>query len=135
VSHDGKEINKISVFGADTRFLKIKEDIVKSFGVIARETGQKGVAAEVYLVHSDFMDKNVLAFPAPKNFPRPDQGGRYLGEIYLNPDYIKKHGEDLIFMFIHGFLHLLGYDHKKKDDRIAMEKKERELLKKACKTI
>jgi rRNA maturation RNase YbeY len=31
---------------------------------------------------------------------------------------------------VHGMLHLVGYDHIKKSDRISMEKKERELLKK-----
>ena len=77
----------------------------------------------------EFMNKNVLAFPAPKDFPRPDIKSKPLGEIYLNPQYIKENGENFIFMLIHGFLHLLGYDHQKRNDRIRMEKKERELLK------
>ena len=81
------------------------------------------------MVGKEFMNKNVLAFPTPKSFPRPDINRKPLGEIYLNPQYIKENGEDLIFMFIHGFLHLLGYDHKRRNDRIRMEKKETELLK------
>ncbi len=76
---------------------------------------------EVYIVGDAFMKKNVLAFPAPKNFPRPDlpKGVKPLGEIYLNPGSEK--------MLIHGFLHLLGYDHQKKSDRMEMEKKEKQL--------
>lgn len=83
---------------------------------------------EVYLVDSQKMDKNVLAYPAPKEFPRPDLPAPSLGEVYLNPNYIKKHGESLLYMFIHGFLHLQGYDHHKKDDRIEMQTREKELL-------
>ncbi len=68
---------------------------------------------------------NVLSFPKPKNFP-----GIKLGEAYLDPVYIQKHKEDLALMLVHGVLHILGYDHEKKNDRIKMEKKERMLLSK-----
>ena len=73
----------------------------------------------------------VLAFPSraplfyPENFSR---GERQLGEIFLAPDYIKKHKYDVRFLVIHSLLHLLGYDHKKKNDRIKMERKERFLM-------
>lgn len=83
---------------------------------------------EVFLVGDEFMSKNVLSFPHPIDFPRPDIKQQALGEIYLNPQYILDHQENLIFMLIHGFLHLLGYDHIKKSDRITMEHKEQELL-------
>lgn len=73
---------------------------------------------------------NVLAFPAKKDFPRPDIRGRFLGEIYFNPQYISEKGESFSYLLIHGFLHLLGYDHKKINDRIKMERKEAELLSK-----
>lgn len=84
---------------------------------------------EIYLVGNDFMNKNVLAFPAVKGFPRPDlKGQKPLGELYLNPTYIKKHGEHFGYMVIHGFLHLIGYDHVLKRDRIVMERLEERLL-------
>lgn len=93
-------------------------------------TGQlKNKYVEVYLIGNTFMHKNVLSFPAPKDFPRPDlKGYENLGEIYLNPYYIKENNEDLIFMLIHGFLHLLGYDHKIKKDQLLMEQKEKEII-------
>ena len=68
---------------------------------------------------------NVLSFMAPKNFP-----GNKLGEVYLDPIYIERHREDLNLMLVHGVLHILGYDHEKKSDRIKMEKKEAKLLRK-----
>ncbi|MBI4991734.1 MAG: rRNA maturation RNase YbeY [Candidatus Harrisonbacteria bacterium] len=67
---------------------------------------------------------NVLSFQKPKNFP-----GIKLGEIYLDPIYIRRHKEDLALMLVHGVLHILGYDHEKKSDRIKMENKEKRLLK------
>lgn len=83
---------------------------------------------EVYLVSRRAMKKNVLAYPAPRNFPRPDLFGKEsLGEIHLNPDYIKRHNQNIILMLIHGLLHLLGYDHQKKSDRMKMERMERKL--------
>jgi rRNA maturation RNase YbeY len=85
--------------------------------------------AEAYIVGTTFMEKNVLAYPAPEGFPRPDLGGvRDLGELYINPEHIASHGEDFTFMAVHAFLHLLGYDHHGKHDTVKMEAKEQEIL-------
>lgn len=82
-------------------------------------------AVEIYLVGDSFMEKNVLAFPTPPDFPRPDlKKLRYLGELYLNPDCIERRGEELTAMLVHGFLHLLGYDHTIKRERTRMERQE-----------
>lgn len=66
---------------------------------------------------------NVLSFVNPIGFPSDS-----LGEVYLNPLFIKKNRQDMNLMLIHGVLHILGYDHIKKNDRIKMEKKEEQLL-------
>jgi len=53
-----------------------------------------------------------------------------LGEIYLNYDWVKRDKNPIklvIELFIHGYLHLLGYDHEK--DRGEMEKLEKKLRK------
>lgn len=68
---------------------------------------------------------NVLSFAAPLNFPID-----VLGEIYLDPKYIEKKGEDMAFMMLHGVLHILGYDHERNSDRIRMERKEEIILSK-----
>lgn len=90
---------------------------------------------DVFLVDSQTMRKmnrkyrgknkpaNVLSFVSPLNFPADT-----LGEVYLDPKYIEKKKEDLVFMLIHGVLHILGYDHIRKNDRIRMEKKEKQIL-------
>lgn len=61
---------------------------------------------------------------------------RVLGDIYISLDKAKEQAEEfghsflreLSFLTIHGLLHLLGYDHMKKEDEIIMFKKQEELL-------
>lgn len=114
---------------------KFKALAVKKARRLAGFLPKRG-SAEVYLVSDQRMrrlnkqfrgkDKpaNVLSFIKPLGFP-----GETLGEVYLGPVYIQKNAEDLNLMLVHGVLHILGFDHKKKSDRIVMEKKERQLLK------
>jgi probable rRNA maturation factor len=73
-------------------------------------------------------EPNVLAFPEPVHFPHPDIKKRYLGEIYLNKDILKDSPERARALLLHGVLHLLGYDHKKKADIKKMEALERKTL-------
>jgi len=96
---------------------------------------------DLFLVDSETMRKlnrkyrkknkatNVLSFPSPLNFPSDS-----LGEIYLDPKYIEKKKEDLVFMLVHGVLHILGYDHIRTRDRMVMERKEAALISKISKT-
>ncbi len=100
--------------------------------------GRKNSAVSIFFVSDKFMRElvrqflgknsstNVLSFPSPK-FPQVGKA-EYLGEIYLNLSYITRHREDKKFMFVHGLLHLLGYNHKAKGDRIEMEHLEKRLL-------
>ena len=63
------------------------------------------------------------------DFPALKEAGS-LGEIYINYNLIEKDKKPLwlsIKLFIHGYLHLLGYDHEK--DRGEMEKLEKKLKK------
>jgi len=75
-------------------------------------------------------EPNVLAFPEPAHFPHPETRKRYLGEIYLNRDILKKSPDRAKTLLLHGILHLLGYDHKKKGDIAEMEGLEAKTLKK-----
>jgi probable rRNA maturation factor len=151
---------RVIVESWDKKFNILVPKIRRTTLKLGRLLGLTNVYLEIYLVGNRFMKKNVLAFPAPKEMPRPDiRGQKALGEIYLNPDYIQKEhleiappldslsikkagsrrggrnlkleipSQKLAYMLIHGFLHLLGYDHKKKSDRILMERKEAKLIK------
>ncbi len=70
---------------------------------------------------------NVLSFPEPKGFPHPETDKISLGEVYLNREFGGGKAGVLGPLFIHGFLHLLGYRHFLKRDTIEMEKLERKL--------
>jgi len=73
-------------------------------------------------------EPNVLSFPDPAHFPHPETKKRYLGEIYLNRDILKKSPERAKALLLHGVLHLLGYDHIKKADIVEMEALEKKIL-------
>lgn len=81
---------------------------------------------------------DILSFPAisSKDFVEPPKKEKELGEIVICLREIKKRAkrENLDFQkelartFIHGLLHLCGYDHKKPKEEEAMAKKEKEYL-------
>ena len=60
----------------------------------------------------------------------------YLGDVALSYEVINRRSKNSNFniefdkMWIHGYLHLLGYDHKKNKDYIIMKKKEDQILNK-----
>lgn len=60
----------------------------------------------------------------------------HAGEILLNKDQIRRESRvkkesfrnHLLFLYIHGLLHLKGHDHKKERDAANMEERERKLF-------
>ena len=81
---------------------------------------------------------NVLSFPAlqPTGASGPDDAPRMLGDIAIAYETTRKEADDeqkpfdhhLSHLAVHGFLHLIGYDHEKDDDAEAMESLEQEIL-------
>ena len=81
---------------------------------------------------------NVLSFPAlqPTGSGGPDDAPRMLGDIAIAYETTRKEADDeqkpfdhhLSHLAVHGFLHLIGYDHEKDDDAEAMEALETEIL-------
>ena len=76
---------------------------------------------------------DVISFAFLDNFDIDDTS---LGEIYISVDKIKEqaisynHSElrEECFSLVHGLLHLLGYDHIKKEEEIVMFKLQEEIL-------
>ena len=85
-------------------------------------------------LNKDFRNKNkstdILSFPFSERIKISKK--TYIGDIILSYDFIDKpksqnlkiFEEKLIKIFIHGFLHLLNFDHKKNKDYIKMIKEE-----------
>ncbi len=76
-----------------------------------------------------------FALEDDKSFNRTDI--RILGDIYISLDKVESQSieyghsfkRELFFLSLHGLLHLLGYDHMKKEDEIIMFGKQEEVLK------
>ena len=81
---------------------------------------------------------NVLSFPALQpTGPRTDADApRMLGDIAIAYETLRREADDerkpfvdhLSHLAVHGFLHLIGYDHENDDDAEAMETLEQEIL-------
>jgi len=81
---------------------------------------------------------NVLSFPAlqPTGAGGPDDAPRMLGDIAIAYETTRQEADDeqkpfdhhLSHLAVHGFLHLMGYDHETDDDAEAMEGLEQEIL-------
>lgn len=67
------------------------------------------------------------------------EGHRMLGDIYISIDKAKSQAleyghsfkREICFLSVHGFLHLLGYDHMKLEDEKIMFSKQEEILNEA----
>ena len=78
---------------------------------------------------------NVLSFPA---FPvkAGEQPGAMLGDIVIACETVEREALEegkplenhLTHLIVHGFLHLLGYDHETDEEAEVMEAREREIL-------
>ena len=81
---------------------------------------------------------NVLSFPAlpPTGAGGPDDAPRMLGDIAIAYETTRQEANDeqkpfdhhLSHLAVHGFLHLMGYDHEKDGDAEAMETLEQDIL-------
>ena len=88
----------------------------------------------ISVLNKKFMNKkgptDVLSFPFDEKY--------FLGDIVISLDTAKKQAlilklgfiDHLLFLVIHGLLHLSGYDHKNKNEKHEMTRKEKLLSKK-----
>jgi probable rRNA maturation factor len=81
---------------------------------------------------------NVLSFPAlqPAGGHEPDDAPRMLGDIAIAYETTRREADEeqkpfnhhLSHLAVHGFLHLVGYDHEKDGEAEVMEGLERDIL-------
>jgi len=127
---------------------KIIRNILKKSIMSEKKFLSKNVEISVLLTSSKKMiilnhkfrkkkkDTDILSFPNEKpNFYKKKlkQKNIYLGDLALSFNYIKKQKiefeEYLKKMLIHGFLHLIGYDHNNEKNYLKMEKVQNKILK------
>jgi probable rRNA maturation factor len=79
---------------------------------------------------------NVLSFPAPPLHGTAPPGGAPLGDIAIAYETLVREATEsgktasahLAHLVVHGFLHLVGYDHQIDDEAERMERLERDIL-------
>ncbi|HAX17535.1 MAG TPA: rRNA maturation RNase YbeY [Actinobacteria bacterium] len=84
-------------------------------------------------------DKDIFGFMGDEKEFRKEYGFFTVGEILLCPavakDNLKEYGDDwslerlLVFLIIHGILHIYGHEHDSDEDRQNMENEQLRLLK------
>ena len=94
---------------------------------------------KIKILNKKFRNKNkstdILSFPSSKILKISKQ--TYLGDIIISFNFMnkpksqtdKQFKEKIIKTFIHGFLHLLGFDHVKNKDYLKMLKEEEKIYK------
>lgn len=83
-------------------------------------------------------ETDVISFALEDNKSFVIKNYRVLGDIYISIDKVLQQAREyehsfkreLFFLSLHGLLHLLGYDHIKKEDEVIMFKKQEEVLNK-----
>lgn len=95
---------------------------------------------EIHKINKEYRgidrETDVISFALEDNEDISLPCGRVLGDIYISVSKIKSqaleygHSEEreMLFLIIHGLLHLLGYDHMNKDDEKVMFKEQEDIL-------
>jgi len=126
----------------------IQRAIATAAETVAADVGEAELAvmltddSGIRALNRDFrgIDKptNVLSFSPPRSGPDYGEGAhpRPLGDIAIAYETMRKEADDgskafdhhLSHLAVHGFLHLIGYDHETEEDADAMEALETEIL-------
>jgi probable rRNA maturation factor len=122
-----------------------EEGLARALDAAAEQENVEGVVsvllgddAAIAGMNKEFRGKegptNVLSFPPAT--PDPPGRSRFLGDIAMAAETIVKEARiqsksfdhHAAHLVVHGFLHLLGYDHGNEADASRMEKREIEIL-------
>ena len=121
----GEQLLRVTKARGHFSIFLLGDKFLKNFGLRLRQR-----YAETKNLSSKKPPKSfdVLAFPEASNFPDPENDQVNIGEVYLHLEEIERRGANPLNLLVHGYLHLIGYRHNRKSDRIAMEKMEKKLI-------
>lgn len=139
---------EIEVFNETKEELEELRELKEFLSSVAKDEGLDNIIYNVIIVDNEQIHEinkeyrgidrptDVISFALEddKSFNRTDI--RVLGDIYISIDKVRSQSceyghsfkRELYFLAIHGFLHLLGYDHMEKADEEEMFKKQEEVL-------
>ena len=113
-------------------------DITKDYSVSLIFTDAK----EIHEINRSYRNidrpTDVISFAmmdSENDYEMPE-GENELGDIFISIDAVREQAEsyghsvrrEVCFLFTHGLLHLLGYDHMNDEDKAKMRKKEEKVL-------
>ena len=117
------------------------ENILKKFSISILFTGDKKITQLNKKFKKINFPTNILSFPTARNMNADNflnnNADNFLGDIVISSDTLIKESnfekkppmDHLIHLFIHGVLHLLGYDHENSYEAKIMEALEVKILK------
>ena len=141
--------NKIEVFVQVDEDIKELETVKKVLELAIKKEKLENVSFNLIIVDNKYIhelnktyrdidretDVITFALEDEDSIIIPDNE-RILGDIYISIDKARSQAEEyghsllreLSFLAVHGFYHLLGYDHMTKEDEEVMFKKQEEVL-------
>jgi len=133
-------MREVEVFNETKEKLKEIDELSKLFPFLLDYFKLDNVICNVIIVNNETIhqinkeyrnidrETDVISFALEDDKTMPEDDVRMLGDIYISldkaKDQAKEYGHslkrELCFLMTHGFLHLLGYDHMKKEDEEIM---------------
>lgn len=142
-------MNKIEIYNQTTTSLKELKIVKKVLIKAMKKENLKNTSFNLIIVNNEYIKKlnnqyrnidketDVITFALEdeKTLVLPSKE-RILGDIYISLDKAKEQSlsynhsflRELTFLAVHGFYHLLGYDHLTKEDEKIMFTKQEEVL-------
>lgn len=127
------------------------KDISNVLNIGIKKLNLKEIEFNVILTNNEYIHKlnkeyrnidretDVITFALEDDLTFPSMENRVLGDIYISIDKARTQAEEyghsfkreLCFLAVHGFLHLLGYDHMIKEEEEIMFNLQEEILNEA----
>jgi len=133
---------KISFFNQTNEDVEVFEDLIND--VIKKTVEMEGVRGKLtcsYVFVDNHQIKEMNATYRGKNqvtdvLTFPDDEDQHLGDVFISVNQMREqsyaygHGEvrEMAFLAVHGFLHLLGYDHLTAEEEQVMFSKQEAVL-------
>ena len=139
-------MNQVSIYNETDEKLNEIDELPKLIDYMIKFEKLDNLIFNVIIVDNEYIHKlnrdyrnidrstDVITFALEDNGKIELEGGRVLGDIYISIDKAKEQAKEynhslkreLSFLMVHGFLHLLGYDHmNEEDEKIMFDKQER----------